>query len=321
MTHDCSSLVKAIDAYIEKADNDLKEALNDAGFLEAADTVDTIAALERRVSEALVVETERFKAATEKAVDLDSFAADIWPGVKSEDDVDKQLEDIFLDEFSVNMPKLATSYVKSIDSELTVKAISKRTAAWSESWSHELGKIMKLTSHDQLERILTKGLKDGQSVADFTRAFLDSGIRNEYYRARTVAVTEVLTAHSAAAQEAFMQSPAVAAKAWRHTGSYRNEPRENHVAINGQQVSTKEAFTLTGADGGTYYPIFPRDPTALPVGERANCHCIVQPVVLADVLGLPIEERRRLQEEAIAEDDGEWEKELDAKNKAKAGIE
>jgi len=37
-------------------------------------------------------------------------------------------------------------------------------------------------------------------------------------------------------------------------------------------------------------------------------------------LVLSLEERQRLQQEAIDNMDDEWEKELDAKNKAKAGI-
>lgn len=41
----------------------------------------------------------------------------------------------------------------------------------------------------------------------------------------------------------------------------------------------------------------------------------------AEVLGLSLEERQRLQQQAIEEMDGEWERELDARNKAKAGIE
>lgn len=321
MKHDCSALIKAIDAYVEKADGDLKDALDGAGFLDAAGTVDDISALESRVADALAEETKRFTSAAEKAVNLETFASDIWGEVKDANDADEKLGEIFLDEFNANMPKLATKYIKSIDSALTAKTISKRTTAWIESWSEELGKVMKLTSHEQIERILVSGLKDGQSVAEFTQAILDSGIRNEYYRARRVAVTEVLTAHSAAAQEAYMQCPAVEYKEWLHTGSYRNEPRENHVAISGQRVPTNAAFTLQGADGDTYYPLFPRDPSELPPGERVNCHCIAQPIVSEDVLGLSVEERRALQAAAIAEDDGEWEKELDAKNKAKAGIE
>ena len=63
-----------------------------------------------------------------------------------------------------------------------------------------------------------------------------------------------------------------------------------------------------------------RDPILQP-GESINCHCIHRGIVNADILGLPLEERQRLQQEAIDADDGAWEKELDAKNKAKAGIE
>ena len=46
----------------------------------------------------------------------------------------------------------------------------------------------------------------------------------------------------------------------------------------------------------------------------------MQPVVSEEVLGLSLEERQALQAQAIAEDDDEWEKELDAQNKARAGI-
>ena len=57
-----------------------------------------------------------------------------------------------------------------------------------------------------------------------------------------------------------------------------------------------------------------------PPEESINCHCISQPVVSEETLGLPLEERQRLQQEAIDAMDDEWEKELDAQNKAKAGI-
>jgi hypothetical protein len=66
--------------------------------------------------------------------------------------------------------------------------------------------------------------------------------------------------------------------------------------------------------------MYPRD-SILPPGESVNCHCIHRGIVSKDVLGLSLDERKRLQQEAIDADDGAWEKELDARNKAKAGIE
>lgn len=319
MCMNCAPLIKAIDAYIAKADGDFADALGKEGYAKPKKTLKYAQDIEDGVAEALVEETDYFIAEAEKAVDLETFAKDIWPKVKLKDELKGKLAAVFKENLEKFMPEFIGYYIKQTDKDLKLSQVSKRTTAWVKSWSEELGEIMKLNSHKEIERILEKGLKDGSSIATFTREILDSGIRDEYYKARRVAVTEVLTAHRAAQQEAFMQSPAVSEKMWRHTGEYRNEPRQNHVDMDGQRVPVGEPFELIGADGGTYNPMYPGDPI-LPPEERINCHCIEQPVVSEEILGLPLEERQRLQQEAIDDMDDEWEKELDAKNKAKAGI-
>lgn len=319
MCMNCAPLIKVIDAYIAKADGDLADALGKEGYAKPKKTLKYAQDIEDGVAEALVEETDYFIAEAEKAVDLETFAKDVWPKVKLKDELKGKLAAVFKENLEKFMPEFIGYYIKQTDKDLKLSQVSKRTTAWVKSWSEELGEIMKLNSHKEIERILEKGLKDGSSIATFTREILDSGIRDEYYKARRVAVTEVLTAHRAAQQEAFMQSPAVSEKMWRHTGEYRNEPRQNHVDMDGQRVPVGEPFELIGADGGTYNPMYPGDPI-LPPEERINCHCIEQPVVSEEILGLPLEERQRLQQEAIDDMDDEWEKELDAKNKAKAGI-
>ena len=319
MCMNCQPLIKAIDAYIAKADNDLSDQLGAEGYAKPKKTLKYAQEIEDDVAEALLDETDYFVKEAEKAVDLEAFAEDVWPRVKLKDGLKAKLTTVFTEQFSAFMPEFIGYYLAQTDKELKLKQVSKLTTAWVESWSKELAEIMQLNSHKEIENILTAGLKEGSSIATFTRNILDSGIRNEYYKARRVAVTEVLTAHRAAQQEAFMQSPAVSEKAWKHTGNHMNEPRQNHVDMDGQRVPVGEPFELTGIDGGTYYPMYPGDPI-LPPEERINCHCIDQPIVNEDILGLPLEERQRLQAEAIAEMDDEWEKELDAKNKAKAGI-
>ncbi len=318
MKCNCEPLIKAIDAYIRKADDDLAGALDEAGFIDTAETVEEISGMEERVARALKKETRAILDAAEEAVDLEVFARDVWPGVKADDDVADKLRLIFFEEFNAFMPELVTHYVAKIDADLVVTDFTKRTTAWIEEWSQELGDIMKLNSHDEVEKILATGLEQGQSVAEFTRALQDSGIRDEYYRARAVAVTETLRAHSAAQQEALVQNPAAAEKEWVHTGG--NDPRLNHVAMNGQRVPVDEPFVLECRDGDTRYPMFPRD-TNLPPEESINCHCIHRGIASEEVLGLSLEERKRLQQEAVDADDGEWEKELDAQNRARAGIE
>lgn len=320
MCMECQPLIKAIDAYLAKADGDLTDALEAEGYAEPRATIGYMQELEDDVAEELLEETNYFLAEAEKAADLETFAADIWPRVKLNDRLKAKLATVFTEHLSEFMPEFVAYYIAQTDRSLKLEVVSKRTVAWVESWSEQLGEIMQLNSHKEIETILTKGLEDGTGIASFTREILDSGIRDEYYKARRVALTEVLGAHSVAQQEAFMQSPAVVDKAWKHTGAYRNEPRQNHVDMDGQRVPKDAPFSLTGIKGGTYEPMYPRD-IILPPEERINCHCISQPVVSEDVLGLPIEERQRLQQEAVEAMDDAWEKELDARNKAKAGIE
>ena len=315
----CQPLIKAIDAYLAKADGDLADALDAEGYAEPQATIGYMQDIEDDVAEALVEETDYFLAEAEKAADLETFASDVWPRVKLNDRLKAKLATVFTEHLSEFMPEFVAYYIAQTDRSLKLEVVSKRTVAWVESWSEQLGEIMQLNSHKEIETILTKGLKDGTGIASFTREILDSGIRDEYYKARRVALTEVLGAHSVAQQEAFMQSPAVVDKAWKHTGAYRNEPRQNHVDMDGQRVPKDAPFTLTGIKGGTYEPMYPRD-VILPPEERINCHCISQPVVSEDILGLPLEERQRLQQEAVEAMDDAWEKELDARNKAKAGI-
>lgn len=319
MCMECGPLIKAIDAYIQKADDGLADALGAEGYIKPKKTLKYAQDIEDSVAEALLEETDYILAEAEKAVDLETFAADIWPGVKLNDAAKSKLATVFTERLSEFLPEYIGYYIAQTDRGLKLTQVSKRTLAWVKSWSKDLGEIMQLNSHKEIERILEKGLAEGSGITEFTRAILDSGIRDEYYKARRVAVTEVLRAHSVAQQEAYMQSPAVSEKMWKHTGEYRNEPRQNHVDMDGQRVPVGEPFELIGADGGTYEPMYPRD-TTLPPEESINCHCISQPVVSEEILGLPLEERQRLQQEAIDAMDDEWEKELDAQNKAKAGI-
>lgn len=315
----CKGLLKAINAYIQKADDDLEEQLTTEGYADANLTVEAASELEENIATALKAETALFLADFEDSIDLEVFYSDIWPEIKGADDVDVKLKQAFMDEFQKTMPQFITSYIQDTDSELTLSQMSKRTTAWIEEWSEELGNIMKLNSADEFERILIEGLDEGYSVEKVTRKVLDSGIRDEYYKARRASLTEMLRAHSVARQEGIMQSPAVETKTWVHSGTYKIKPRQNHVNISGQTVPKDKPFTLTGADGGTYYPMYPRD-RILPVGETANCHCIHRGNASDDILGMSLKERQELQRKAIEEDDGAWEKELDARNKAKAGI-
>jgi hypothetical protein len=203
----CGRLIKAIDAYLAKADDDLGETLGDEGYAQPDETVEIIGDLEDKVADALTEETDYILGEAEKAVDLEAFAAEIWPGVKLNDKLKSKLASIFQEQFSSCLPQFATAYLADIEADLKIRTVTRRTTAWVDSWSEELADIMQLNSHKEIETILDKGLEEKFSIADFSRAIKTNGIRDEYYKARRVAVTEVLTAHRAAQQEAFLQSP------------------------------------------------------------------------------------------------------------------
>ena len=315
----CKPLIKAIDRYLAKADEDLVGTLGAEGYVNSKETVDTINEIEDEVTDALKKQTENIKSGISSSKSLASFAIK-WDEIKDADGLDEEIEAIFSTKLKEFIPKYAGYYIQKTDRELVCSRLSLRSQAWIEDWSAELGAIMKLNTHEEIQAVLDKGLKDGTGIEEFARQILDGGIRDERFKARRVSLTEVLTAHRVAQQEAFEQSPSVKEKEWMHTGSYKNEPRENHMDMDGQRVPVDSPFDLTGADGFSYYPMYPGD-TILPAGERINCHCIAKPIVDDDILGMPLEERQRLQEEALDELDADWERELDEQNRAKAGIE
>lgn len=323
MCSECQLLIKAIDAYIAKADNDLADRLKEEGYADSKNTVKHIEELEEKIAEVLQEQSKDFEdlieSADKKGIDLEEFLKGSWQEFKTTNDIREKLFPIFFNEFTEYVPVLANFYMKEMDSELIVEQISEKTTDWIAQWSYELSDLMHLSSHEEIENILVKGLKNGKGISETARDVLESGIRDEFYKARRAALTETLRAHSFAREESIQQCPASEYKEWIHTGNHKIEPRPNHVRMNGQKVLISENFKLKGADGVTYLADFPKDP-ALPAAEVINCHCIHRGITSEEILGLPLEERKKLQQQAIDEMGDEWKKELDARNKARAGI-
>lgn len=318
MCVNCEPLIKSIDAYLQKADDDLEDTFDDEGRANPSDSVDAVNDIEDGITSALLAETDYFVKQIKKRKTLSELMDD-FEEIKAKDIYCDAIRTAVSEQLHKLIPPLVSSYIHFVDTEIKVNSVSKRTLAWIDSWSSQLADLMKLTSHKEIETIIKNGFEAGGDIASVALDIMDSGIRDEYWRARRAALTEVLRAHNVAKQEAAMQNPCIKEKMWKHTGDHKNEPRENHVDMDGQRVPIDQPYTLNGADGVEYHPMFPVDPI-LPPGEAVNCHCISQDIVDEKILALPLEERQRLQQEAIDAMDDEWEKELDAQNRAKAGI-
>ncbi len=309
----------AIDRYLAKSDEDLEDELKEEGYAEPKDTVSEMNSLEEEIADILHSQTTAIVTAL-KAADGDWDAAqENVSDMIDEDDIAEQVTEAASAMYELNIPKLATVYIQESDGELVVDTLRQRTSEWFASWSEQLGNLMKVNTHKQITDLIQETIANGDDIATLTRKIMDGGWRTEYYQAKRVAVTEVLRAHSVAKEEAIQQSPVVDMKEWRHTGVHKIKPRPNHVAMDGQMVPKDQPFEMQGKDGGTYYPMFPRDPN-LPAGESINCHCIHRGIVNQETLGLSIDERKKMQQAFIDNDDGSWEKEQNEKEKAKAGI-
>lgn len=316
MCRKCEALIKTIDHYLAKADNDLVDQLKDEGRAIPSDSVKMVSDMEDGIATALVSQTNYFikKIKAQKSV---SALMDVFDEIKAGDVYCDEIAEVALEQFTKYVPKMVVDYTSAVDGGIKITAVSKRTTAWIKNWSRELAEIMKLNSHMEIEGILKTALENGDSIQTVTRTILDSGIRDEYYKARRTAMTEMFRAQNVSKYESSLQTPCIIGKKWRHTGI--GTPRPNHQDMDGQTVDKDKPFTLIGVDGVTYYPMYPIDPS-LPASEAINCHCVTVDVVDQSILGLSVEERQQMRDDAIAALDEAWEQEVDAKYRAMVGL-
>ena len=237
----CGPLIKAIDAYLAKAENDLYEQLTMEGYLKAKESLNTVDEIEEVVTKLLEDNADDLLKELADAIDLETFFKDNWPKFKNKSKLAQDLFDVFHTQFSTIMPTYVEAYVQKTDAELTVTKLTKRTTDWISSWSSDLADIMKLDTETEIEAVLKKGLNDGKGINDVANLIADSGIRSPGYRARRVALTEVLRAHGYAQLESYIQSPAVEEKMWKHTG-LRPSPKQTAPCKSRRRRRARQAF-------------------------------------------------------------------------------
>lgn len=300
-------LMDAIEVYIRKANDDLEQTLADEGYTAPAEAVAAINRIEDSVATVYDEQIGELLKQIENSTGVENFADEVWPGIRDESDLRNALRDIFYSEFTDLLGTFTASWMLDAAPDLAVdNRITKPALQFVKDWSEELANIMQLSSNEQIENILEEATSDHLSVQEVSQRISESGIRAAGYKSRRTAITEVLRVESYSQLEYMRQDPAVEKKGWFHTGTHKNEPRENHVAINGQEVPVDEPFELIGRDGITYRPMCPRD-TCLPASESVNCHCIMKAIRNESVFGMSVEERQEMRQKYMDEVDTEWE--------------
>ena len=78
----CGPLIKAIDAYLAKAENDLYEQLTMEGYLKAKESLNTVDEIEEVVTKLLEDNADDLLKELADAIDLETFFKDNWPKFK-----------------------------------------------------------------------------------------------------------------------------------------------------------------------------------------------------------------------------------------------
>ena len=142
----CGPLIKAIDAYLAKAENDLYEQLTMEGYLKAKESLNTVDEIEEVVTKLLEDNADDLLKELADAIDLETFFKDNWPKFKNKSKLAQDLFDVFHTQFSTIMPTYVEAYVQKTDAELTVTKLTKRTTYWISSWSSDLADIIFLST-------------------------------------------------------------------------------------------------------------------------------------------------------------------------------
>lgn len=140
---------------------------------------------------------------------------------------------------------------------------------WIESRSELFAKSINETTFDKLKSTLTEGYGAGEGIGDLINRVEDVYKEFPQWRAEMVTRTEVHGASINANMDAFEQAGFEKHK-WINPGIAK-EPRETHMAANGQVVRVKDYFIVGGKK--TLGPGLFNDPA-----EDINCHCQILPV-------------------------------------------
>ena len=299
------SLIKAIDRYISKADQNFRDEIESEGFLAADAAMEAEEALENGMTDAINDHVDGVLDTLGDASSLKRYVEKTWPEIQKETELRDKLHDLFYVQFTQLLHTGVAAYLKASDKKVGAAAegdgrITPYATEFINGWSGQLADIMHLSTDRQINKILVDSAEKHLSISETTLAIGNSSIRSPGAKSRVVAQTEVLRVESYSQLEAMRQDPAAAEKEWIHTGRHKNKPRENHVAISGQTVLIEEPFSLSG-----HKPMCPRD-TSLPPEESINCHCIMRAKKDSKVLGLSADERKALREKYLNQAEADW---------------
>ena len=306
-------LHKAIDSIVKEEADELGEQISEFPAVDA--TLTAIEEYEKKVADLLRKQKKHFVNGINEFIAKENTLGDILIYVTqnlfASDEFAEEMGSETAAFLELTTSELTSAIMESIDEEVSFSILSRKTVDWIATWSKDLGKLMQLNTHTEVEAALAAAIENGEGIPDAIKRLKDLPGFNRK-RARATAITEILTANSHSQHEAYRQSPAVTGKKWKHSGKKKNKPRPDHVDLNGTVVGVDETFDVGGEKAQ-----YPRD-TNLSAKQRVFCHCTMGPEIDSKILKLSKEEKEKLRDEALQQADDDYLKELDAKAKKKS---
>ena len=188
MKIDTTHLLSAIEDYIVKADEDLRDTLESEGFVAASETVRHIGEIEDALEDVLDEDALEFLERVKEAEGVDEFLSVSWPDIKNESDLEKALYEIFRQKFDEMFRSFTFSWILAEEPEIVedisgeaIDTITKPAEAFIKGWSGELSRIMNLNTKDSMEKMLLKAQKKSEKEVN-----KDVRIYNRYICRRSV---------------------------------------------------------------------------------------------------------------------------------------
>lgn len=291
-----TSLIKSLNSIIKEDEVSLEDEIGEIEGLETV--IDSINKYEKKVAKLLRKQKKHYTSGINEYVAKDVALKDlinyVMQDLTASDTFINDMAGITIEFLELTIKELCTIMMDTIDKDVQFEIFSQSTVDWINSWSYDLGELMHINTTKALEILLNEALENGEGINKIVDTLKDFP-EFDRHRAKVIAITEMLTAHSRSLWESYMQSPAVTGKTWKHSGGKGIEPRADHVALDGTTINVDETFTVGGEEAQ-----FPRD-TSLSAKQRVNCHCTLGPSVDQDIIKLSKEEKLKLREEALKE--------------------
>jgi len=199
----------------------------------------------------------------EKIKDFKGLADDVF-------DLDKEkgiFEKFAVPFFTITIGKAGEEALRRIGAEITFQ-MTNEVLKWIEKRAELFAKSVNETTFDKLKETLAEGYAQGEGYDKLAERVKGVYGDIEEWRAKTISWTETHGAVNEANLSAFEQAGFKKHK-WIHTRI--GEPRETHLAAEGQVVNIGEYFDIGGKK--TLAPGLFGDPE-----EDINCHCQTQPI-------------------------------------------